>query len=230
MLTRRDPDNWLKNFEEGQGPILPPGGREGVVIIRRRKGTNVLFGFGRADGEFQLSRAQGRNNPTPAVRELTAEEYLELCGVISRQKFKQIGILEANTTDGEEYLIKYLEPAGMTVTYLPNPRKGALPVSVELADLIDALLEDRRWRATTNSNSSDHPAIAGKPSSRRQRGQRLLRFALALVAMASILAYPKRAAFQLKTTKPMPVPNKPQEIHLKPESKPPPAVTPPPEQ
>lgn len=215
MTTHYDPAQLLKDTEAAQGPISPPGGVEGIVIIRRRKGIRAVFGIGRVGGTFQLSRAQGRATSTPVMRELTTEEYDELRGVLSRPKFKQIGaVLAANTVGGEDYFIKYLQPPETAVSYLADPRKCDLSSAVELADLIDVLLENRRWRAAT-AKTSDEPPTAGKPLTRRQRRLRTLRFAMSVVAMLSAFAYWRRGTIQLISTKPMPVPNQSQEIHLK---------------
>ena len=143
MLTPFDPERVFEFYETTRGVIVPPGGGEGVVIIRERGTDEEVVALGKVGGQYLLTFSKDYHPELTPAWEVTPDLYIHLCSLIDQPEFlKMNGISGADVLDGESYLISRFTASGITHTMLGNPRECDDRLINAFADALDRFFTD----------------------------------------------------------------------------------------
>src|SRR5262245_16436103 len=118
MIIRCDPDKLGIPISGLFEKMIPPGGKDGVVVARSFKQIETIIGLGRVGDKCFLSSARGFESIGMRTREITRQEYARCLNRLDREEYKQIGaVFDNQCLGGKTYLIKWVEPNRVAKAY-----------------------------------------------------------------------------------------------------------------
>jgi hypothetical protein len=120
--------------------MIPPGGRDGLVVVRAVELLETQVAVGEVEGRLRLEVSR----PHSRVRSvwLTAAQHDSLLSTLDLDQLLAIGAVIANDDllDGESYRIKHVKNGIPQLALLDHPRDSESPQAVQAAADLDRFI------------------------------------------------------------------------------------------